>query len=260
MRENREQSKNNLNFRLLGLVCALTFLIIIFFQLQTRSFNNEKSEKFQPNVIQVSDDFFETEETEEESPKDDGLFLIIAIGTIPRKGNVDYLENSLNSLREELTSYKSPKSIMVYIQSFVKNHTHFNRLRNMLEYSQNFTFIDSVPRFLDPYTDKPGHDYTHPANVIPGKRARQQTCDIISMMENVIKTFQFKYFMFMEDDFLACENSINNIVRSLEEIEKKKKKLCSFVVSYGMSGIVMEKDTLKSFIEFSKLHIQEYVS
>jgi uncharacterized protein YhhL (DUF1145 family) len=111
--------------------------------------------------------------------------ITIGIPTIERIKDgkvVNYLEITVVSLYNCLLEFKQiyPNSIhkiKILIQSSIpgKKHEIFDKLSKNNKFKGDFIFYSPKERLMDPHKDIPGHDYTHPHNEIPGKKARQQT-------------------------------------------------------------------------------------
>lgn len=218
-----------------------------------------KEKKFNININpRESDIWWEKREIKSE------YLIVFGIPTIPRIRDgvhLNYLKRTCDSLLLEIEKYKeysnSKFKILIYILNLdqTENHKVFNEMKQDSKYSEYFKFETIEKRLEDPYQDKPGHDYTHPNNMIPGHKARQQTCDVISLEENVRNKFDFDYFVYMEDDFISCENSVIEMIRTIAVLEMRRPKFCTLMMSYGMNGILLPKEISKNFIEFSKRHI-----
>jgi hypothetical protein len=146
-----------------------------------------------------------------------------------------------------------------------KEHVYFDKMKEMKKFKNYFVFDKLEKRKLDPFDDIPGHDYTAPQNSIPGKRARQQSWDVLNLIELINSKYRSDYIMFMvfslfylflkEDDFLACSNSIIESIRSIGALELRRKDVCSFSLSYGMNGIIMSKENSMKFVKHSEMRI-----
>eukprot|EP01080_Neovahlkampfia_damariscottae_P012316 gene12316-5990_t len=195
--------------------------------------------------------------------------LILAIPTIARIGKngqlMEYLAKTCLSLLHNIKNYyrfekDSKHKILVYVQSVnpQKEHLVFEKLRRDVRFSKYFVFDKLKKRKLEPHEDIRGHNYAAPNNAVPGKTARQQSFDVINLTKKIKKKYKTDYIMFMEDDFLACQKSIIETIRSIAVLElRRDKELCSFSVSYGMNGILMRMKMASKFIEFAERDIQQ---
>jgi hypothetical protein len=194
--------------------------------------------------------------------------IVFAISTLPR---VDpngkplyYLKDTCESLLKQLMYYdsifpNSPHSIKVYVQNsdVIQPHVVFDELVRDSKFSNFFIFQKVVNKKNDPFEDVPGHDYTAPNNVIPGRKARQQSCDVISLEENAFKALNYDYFVYLEDDFLTCEKAVVELVRSLAILEKSFPNFCGVRFSYGMNAIVLPRDTARAYSTYLEKHLKE---
>ena len=71
--------------------------------------------------------------------------------------------------------------------------------------------------------------------------ARQQSWDVINLTKKIKKEFKTDYILFMEDDFVACEKSIIELIRSIAVLELRRKDVCSFSASYGSKKLISFK-------------------
>lgn len=202
--------------------------------------------------------------------------MIIGITTTPRKKNdgehLDYLYRTLQSLQVQLNG-TSTKKVLVYVQNnHGADHKIFVQAKQEMQANPNFFFFDNGKRFEDPFVDIPGHDYNGFWNMRPAHLARQQNCDVgmviiyscynnkklVSMTEHVMRNFEFDYFMFLEDDFLACDQMMPDIERALQFVEKRR-DMCGLRVSYGMAGVILNRDRLRTFVDMVEDNIDAYV-
>jgi hypothetical protein len=194
--------KTSRKFFILLVFIVLVFNLIFFFNFTIRKLSKEteKKEKLlsETNLqdlldrnkkmkqiinikIRESDNWWKEKRNFQTNPH----LITIGIPTIERikSGKViNYLETTVESLYNCLLEYKQfyPNSIhkiKVLIQSSVPGQKHeiFEKLSKDKKYKEDFVFYSPKDRLMDPHKDIPGHDYTHPDNYIPGKKARQQT-------------------------------------------------------------------------------------
>lgn len=201
-------------------------------------------------------------------PSHNDYLILFAISTLARKDNqgnpLYYLKDACESLLRQINIYYStfrntPHHLKVYVQNSDPTvpHVVFNELKNDPKYKEHFIFKTISKRFDDPHTDVPGHDYTHPKNIIPGHRARQQSCDIISLHNNVMYDLNYDYFVFVEDDFLACDNAVVEMVRSIAILETKHMGFCGLRMSYGMNGILLPRDLGHHYVTYLQRNLKE---
>jgi hypothetical protein len=182
--------------------------------------------------------------------------LIVILGVIPRFLNgkqIDYLEKAVNSLHAEVSKYPT-RNILVYVQNNdpMVESIGFAKVMADPKFSKmHFIFRTVAPRLDDPHTDDPNHDYMDPNNVLPGHKARQQICDVASIIDFVTTHYSFEYALFMEDDFIVCPGIFEKLFNVIDLLKKKDKNMCGVRISYGMSGILLNRSDLKEFREFA---------
>jgi hypothetical protein len=198
------------------------------------------------------------------------FFLIIGINTVARKTGQnykDYLTIVLQSLISKLDLFfathnekiKYKKRILVFVQdNTIESHPSFDKQRDISNEYYDIIFFKNEKRFEDPFEDDPNHNYLSPHNEEPGHKARQQTCDVISMVRHVMAHFSFQHFMFMEDDFLTCSDTIPEMLRILDTIASRtKNNYCMIKIAYGMSGVILNRENLDNFITYTEHNIDQ---
>lgn len=231
------------------LFLSSVFIYILFTILNYSNLQKNVNNKQSKMILQLSDLNFEniTKFNQQKYKKE--YTLLIGISTIPRIHNPDYLVKAVKSLIEQYDS-----RVLIYVQNnSPKGHYWFNILKKQ-NFKNVFFYDNGKNRMIDPYDDIPGHDYKHPDNMLPGKLARQQSCDVISTVKHALYNFKFKYFMFMEDDFIACENMISTVLNILDN--KLKDNECGLRISYGMNGVLLNRDDTIAFINYVEKNFQ----
>jgi hypothetical protein len=244
------------------IIIGLSFFSFLFkkqkFEIQEISIKNETEiVQIQPEIVHPIPP---THVQEEKPNKKIHFHTIIALGVVSRfKENkqVDYLTDAVNSLDVELKSYKKQsgkENFLVYVQNNDKINypIGYQKLKYDKNLKEFFKFRTVKDRYNDPFKDIPGHDYQHPNNVLPGHLARQQVCDVISIIDYVLENYNFKYLLFMEDDFVACKGLIQTIVVNSGNLQQKDEKFCGLRISYGMSGIVLKRKDLMKYREWAQ--------
>lgn len=186
-------------------------------------------------------------------------FLVIGIGTVLRNAtrnpsSATYLEQTVEKLKTELDRYyrSNPphvrKQVLIYVQNHGDGNLPFYKVRDKYQNNINFLFHDAVNfRLRDPFRDIPGYNYKHGSNTKPQHQARQQNCDVLSMTEHALQNLKFEYFMYVEDDMLACEDMFSQVLQVLNLAHEQQAPMCSFRVSYGMNGLVLPQRQLQLF-------------
>ena len=195
------------------------------------------------------------------------VWLVIGIPTVPRKE--DYLERTLEALLKELPdvgedqtnqtqSQNNKKKIKVVVMNNSPgNHTQYYRLKYRWTMNAK-TSIDKAKHYLE-FVENPKHcdwhpelsdpdDMNNPLN-IPGHQVRQQSCDLLSMIEHNFskRNFSFAHYLFMEDDFITCANMVHIISYLIGKVERLDPDWLAIRLSFGMNGILMKALDLLAF-------------
>lgn len=240
------------------------------------------------------------------------LQLVFGMTTIsridPHTGKPqNYLRVTCESLLKEILKYESRLSVSSSLPTFQdrqllkakifvvvqdsdprQGHEVFEELKTDPRFYGHFLFLYLSDRFEDPYKDIPGHDYLNPRNTIPGHKARQQACDVISLQEYVLRYHRFDYFIWIEDDMESCDDSITAMVSSLGVLLRKHHRMtnrsngnkvdvvaagnaaivsddrkpddgfCGLAMSYGMNGILISRRRLQHFTDYAKKNFDRY--
>jgi hypothetical protein len=192
-------------------------------------------------------------------------FMAIAINTIARKkyGEFkDYIAQTLSSLTSRLDEYYQEPSALYRskILVFVQDNTDgpnppFDNLQQTSNGNYDLVLFKNKNRFFDPFDDVPGHNYEAPDNAAPGRKARQQNADVISMSRNILHNFDFEHFMFMEDDFISCPDSISETFRVMKNLIRQYPQYCAVRVTYGMSGVILPRQDLDHYTTYLEHNI-----
>ncbi|XRB19636.1 glycosyl transferase containing protein [Pseudoscourfieldia marina] len=190
---------------------------------------------------------------------DSPVWLAIAIPTVRRKDDADYLTPTLESLLAELPNDEADVMwgrVVVYVmncepaadehRAFFNTERHIVKaygakaaahVRFLATRYEDSTLVDPVK----PGTPEPD-DLNNPTNR-PGKRARKQTLDVLSLMRYIFRGPKPSYYMFFEDDFKACPHSLRAVHYVIDKVNVlHANKWLGIRVSYGMNGIVLRAD------------------
>mmetsp|Transcript_6984 Transcript_6984/g.10234 ORF Transcript_6984/g.10234 Transcript_6984/m.10234 type:complete len:407 (+) Transcript_6984:90-1310(+) len=191
--------------------------------------------------------------------------LVIGINTLPRSSST--LSRTLSSLKQELNavSLKSFK-ILVLVHALPlpssKTHDEFSKFASSNAHDTRFVFASISPsdRFWDPFEEDPDLDYDY--SVIPHPSERQHNCDIISLSTIAFKHVKkFRFFMFLEDDYVSCPGSFSTIASLLLSptsdfnLKQVRSRACAYRFSYGFSGLVLPHRDLLHFIHYLESNI-----
>ncbi|KAK9825323.1 hypothetical protein WJX74_009420 [Apatococcus lobatus] len=194
-------------------------------------------------------------------------WLTIGIPTFPRKEHRDYLTPTLSSLLEELPLDGSDP-FFGRVQVLVMNnrpeagaHPVFEALQKRIaEGNAEESFIAKARLYVsfllnpgtvvDPAPDAPEpDDFNNPDNH-PGREVRRQTCNLVALLEAAQPWAH--HYMFMEDDFRVCPNTI----RILHYVLRKAatvpglRNWKGLRFSYGMAGIILRGSDMPLFTRF----------
>jgi len=193
--------------------------------------------------------------------------VIVLIPTIARFDgdgkSIDYVDQVLHEYRLQLQDMKIKKNILIIVTAFSdsKHHKIFAEITDKYKDVKEMVFFIPPLRFKDPYADIEGVHYASPYNAYPGKLARQQSCDVIFLSDFIHKTFQYKYLIYSEDDFVPCPVAISSIFETMDNIESYhanhtqfpewEKGFCSLKLTVGLGGFLLSREVVPNFIDFS---------
>jgi len=171
-------------------------------------------------------------------------WLTIGIPTVPRRGDPDYLNQTINAITKQLpTRPDDPlygRVLVVILNNLPGQHTLFDDVRRRIESGPHRSYF----RFEE--AEIPTHDgINNPENHvwIPGMRVRRQTRAVVELMRR--SEGLAGHFMFMEDDFLLCPHALRTLayVTSKAHAYFPDDGWSGIRVSYGLCGILlMDRD------------------
>ncbi|KAK9816773.1 hypothetical protein WJX72_004931 [[Myrmecia] bisecta] len=196
------------------------------------------------------------------------LWLTIGIPTIPRKEARDYLTPTLEALLQELP-LDPTGPLFAQVRVLVMNnrpgrHAVFDAVqarfaapahddRTALKAAIYVDMVGNPGTVLDPAPDLPEPDDLNNPKNMPGREVRQQTSDLIALLQAA--TPLSHYYLFMEDDFRACPHlilTLQYLVRKLNSLPVED--WLSLRVSYGMNGILLRNEMLPDLVQYLRLH------
>lgn len=220
----------------------------------------------------VADSHIETTTTDDTSTS--LAWLAIGIPTIPRHNDTDYLTSTLEYLLSELPSdSKDPlfdKVRVIVMNNSPGQHLVYAKVQNRViqgSHDPNDIFAQKAALYVE-FVDNPGSvedptredkpepdDFDNPTN-IPGSQVRRQTCDLIELMEMAQPVAH--YYLFMEDDFRMCPHTMRLLPYILAKLNAMPsvQKWLGLRISYGMNGILLRSEDLKSFATYMRTRIQ----
>ena len=196
--------------------------------------------------------------------------IVIAMSTVPRVLSAqphhqqqqvqyaDYLMSSLEALVPQLPQYGNvraaslvsvaavptlliepthPIQLKVDVQVVVMNHVAgnhsvFEQARDRYASHAQVHWIENRARRLDPHAELPEpEDANNHAN-LPGKKVRQQTLDLVSLLHASLERFQAsgddasttepieQYLLLLEDDFPLCKAALQTINYAIHKVRQ----------------------------------------
>jgi hypothetical protein len=200
------------------------------------------------------------------------LRLLCLIPTVRRDKDPNYLIRELRELRTQMNAVEEDEEVWrkwkggvewrILVVSFdsAAEHPVFAQAREELKGDTRFVLVEENERIIDPFPqlEEPNHR-ANPENR-PGKRGRQQNCDVIRLIErgvDLAKEMQASYFWVLEDDFVPCSGSLITLALNVIPLaEERDPEFAALRVSYGFSGLIMPVPVLESFKEFIRENIQ----
>jgi len=222
---------------------------------------------------------------------------------------MDYLTKSVESLVAELDRFEQehtgeaedeslsppPPRVLVLIHNLPRSKfeeqqfrqsedsysTQFDALRQRYASDQRLVFYKVNERFWDPFVDnellmiekslKPDNSqsaYTKQRRLAK-QSERQHNCDIASLGTIALHHIKFKYFMFLEDDYVTCPGAMGKVLGTLQILEQNvgdgargttnafraPQKICSLRVSYGTAGVILPRKELTRFVQYVEANI-----
>jgi hypothetical protein len=212
-------------------------------------------------------------------------WLIIGIPTVSRSGNLDYLLQTLGTIRHQLPTdpsdllYQRVKVMVVNMEGpshkrfyeaqtmFASGHTtpdpiSFNefetstgsrRLASEFHHG-TFEFITlsdeykaTAKDFLDPKKGATADNDQGNSNV-PGYRVRKQTRSVAQVLKRA--KGRANYYLFLEDDMILCPHGFNSIQYLLSKSTKYAPNWLAVRASYGLNGIFIHDKDIDHFYHY----------
>ncbi|KAA6429434.1 MAG: hypothetical protein FRX49_00828, partial [Trebouxia sp. A1-2] len=176
-------------------------------------------------------------------------WLAIGIPTVPRHNDTDYLTSTLEYLLSELpldsTDPLFDKVRVVVMNNSPGQHLVYAKVQNRMTqgpHDPDDVFAQKAALYVE-FVDNPGS-------------VRRQTCDLIELMEMAQPIAH--YYLFMEDDFRMCPHTMRLLPYMLAKLNAmpSAQKWLGLRVSYGMNGILLRSEDLKSFATYMRTRIE----
>jgi len=208
-------------------------------------------------------------------PRVDDVDVLAVVPTIPRPNSEGYLQRTLASIVEQIhkahpfdaATAAAKRQLSVRILVFKpspQDHVHFEEARQFWLESEEgireaesagilFSFVDhGDERLLDPDPLKPEPDHSNNPLAIPGHTARQQNCDLLSLMRYALQRFGFKYLLFLEDDFLVCDDGWARMEEAVAKVAREPPLIPRDQID-GLVGLLVQSsvraDELPAFLK-----------
>jgi hypothetical protein len=191
-------------------------------------------------------------------------WLVIGIPTVPRRGGVDYLSDTLVSLLAELPDegVSDPLgvgAVVVVVMSMAPPGTHaaFEAARTRFGATPKgaayISFEDSPGGCEDPAPDAPPVDDLNNPKNFPGPEVRRQTCHLASLLDAASP--RGAHYLFMEDDFATCGHALRALQYASQKATHRAPSWLALRVSYGMNGILMKAPDVAPLTAYLRAHI-----
>eukprot|EP00741_Cyanophora_paradoxa_P005004 tig00000842_g4851.t1 len=208
-------------------------------------------------------------------------WLVIGMPSVPRAGDIDYLVPTLDSILDQLPGdashpfYDSVRVVVVNMRP--GEHKVFERARRLFAPDSRHRSKGQYVRFVD----KKGDLETMPVNpepdgVQPSPKVQQQTVDLVYMLRaslwaanDALGAFEGgeqtrrdrlpppapENFMFMEDDFLLCQNAWLALVHFIQRASAYH-DWAALRVSYGLNGLVVKGRDVEAIAHYFRAGYQ----
>jgi hypothetical protein len=193
-------------------------------------------------------------------------WLLIGMPSVPRRNDVDYLKMTLSRLADDLPRHDADALLgavhVVVVNNRPGAHRVFEDARRRFELvgDSAFEFADGGgyerwPRAYDELmrgaNERKRRGYTRPS---PMQQA--QTRDVISMLQLVHERYadRYRYFMFMEDDFLVCPHALLALQYAMRKaaanVAGGDGDWTGMRCSFGLNGVVVRMRDLRFLIDY----------
>jgi len=208
----------------------------------------------------------EDDDEEEEEEYRHAPWLTIGVPTIPRKNGAEYLSDMLEALVQELPSVHHDP-LFHRIKVVVMNNApgeHESFAKNRAKYSTGpwssyFDFVDNVER--ETSTPAIAHEIARgerrkhreegfKMRKPPGPRVQQQSRDVVSLLGYTAKTYRTTYYLFMEDDFTMCSNTIEALRYLINRATHFREDWLAIRASYGLNGVLIHGDDISALASY----------
>jgi hypothetical protein len=178
--------------------------------------------------------------------------LLFAMNTVERKHQEDYLISTVNSVMNQINARSWNLSVCENVQLLVMNQKIPNVRFSSLQASDNlFLFENSRARSVEPHSiDQPPVDDNNNAELRPGPLVRQQSWDLLSIVDKSLQISEFRYIVLSEDDAPLCPGALEKVIDELYFADRFMKGWSVLRTSVGFIGIVMSRESVLKFRAF----------
>ena len=181
-------------------------------------------------------------------------YLAIGINTVPRRGDPDYLRRTVHALLDNLPEDEDDPlygrvTIAIMNCGEPGKHKVYYEVKEELANPHGayagkrvyIDFLESPRKYKDPTPNAPDPDDLNNPTNRPGRHVRKQSLDVISVMDVLMG--KARYYMFMEDDFVACANMFRALAYAIAKANAlHADRWFGMRVSYGMNGIIIKDE------------------
>jgi hypothetical protein len=192
---------------------------------------------------------------------DDSPGLLITLLTVPRKGNVNYLNATLASIEHE--HYMMERffgHVHILSSSLREQHSAWSETAAQFRYNPIFEFRTVTPCEMVPKNQPPHQGRWR--KMVPSDI--QQNIDVQAWLGETHKMCsgkipstrtrgkgRYEYVMIMEDDFTWCPSAGTHVVHAMATLQEHlPSRFSAFRLSYGLNGIVLLCDDIPPMIKW----------
>ena len=188
-----------------------------------------------------------------------GVWLRLALVTMARKSDADYLLRALHSIFEQLPAQSdhplrlSTDVVVVNNNEPPEKHHVFHTASQM--HSHRAKFVNKV--ILDPPLDCPSRSRKSGLRLGPPPKAavQKQSCDLVGAFKALLDVQPpASHLVLLEDDWLLCPHGLRAIHHAVDKSYLYDPKWLALRVSYGFNGIVVRQPDLPSLTAHLQLH------
>mmetsp|Transcript_97271 Transcript_97271/g.167637 ORF Transcript_97271/g.167637 Transcript_97271/m.167637 type:complete len:511 (-) Transcript_97271:367-1899(-) len=183
-------------------------------------------------------------------------WLAFGIPTVPRKGDLDYLTPTLQSIVNQVVQHRYTDKVVVYVINNCRDRPHvvFDKATDRFKSHPFIRFVTNPGRYQDNRTTF-DRKLNRPNAQIPDARVRRQTLDVVAMLD--VLQGSARHVLFYEDDFVLCDYPHSALLALQYLIDKATAMAPDWInirCSFGMSGIIFQQRDLQEFRGYLYAH------